>query len=76
MDVGLESLPLTRLPSSLTWVEVPYSGDGGSGARDRSVGAVPAPRNQPTFAAASEPSGSVRMIACFPPGSRAAFRDR
>jgi hypothetical protein len=28
MDVGLEVLLLTRLPSSFPWDEVPYSGDG------------------------------------------------
>jgi hypothetical protein len=27
MGVGLEVLLLTRLPSSFTWVDVPYSGD-------------------------------------------------
>jgi hypothetical protein len=32
MGVGLEGLLLTRLPSSFTWVDVPYSGDNELGA--------------------------------------------
>jgi len=35
MDVGLEDLLLTRVASSFTWVDVPYSGDDEFGlARD------------------------------------------
>jgi hypothetical protein len=56
MGVGLEGLLLTRLPSSFTWVVVPYSGDGGQAPATAASGRfphraidlrLPPPRNRP-----------------------------